>query len=116
VQGVPPRIRTQVEEYAEGKGEGRAVILALLNSGLPKRAREVFAKVLAERRDPKMVPPLIDGLYAEDKLSRKLAIGVIKSIVGQTFGYSPTGGDKARSKAIQKLNAYLAENRGRYFG
>jgi hypothetical protein len=116
VRGVPPRIRTQVEEYAAGKGNGRDVIHALLNSGLEKKAREIFAKVLAERRDPKMVPPLIDGLYAEDKLTRKLAIGVIKSIVGKTFGYSPTGGDKARSKAIQKLNSYLAENRSRYFG
>jgi hypothetical protein len=116
VQGVPPRIRTQVEEYAEGKGDGRAVIRALLNTGLPQKAREIFAGVLAERNDPKMVPPLIDGLYAEDKLTRKLAIGVIKSMVGKTFGYSPTGGDKARSKAIQKLNAHLAQNRSRYFG
>ena len=116
VQGVPPRIRTQVEEYAEGKGDGRAVIRALFNTGLPKKAREIFAKVLAERRDSKMVPPLIDGLYSEDKQTRKLTIGVIKSIVGKTFGYSPAGGDKARSKAIQKLNAHLAANRSRYFG
>jgi hypothetical protein len=116
IKGVPPRVRTQVEEYAAGRGDGRAVIQALFNAGLPKPARAVFARVLKERRDPKMAPPLIDGLYAPDKLTRKLSIEVIKALVGQTFGYSPTAGEKARSKAIQKLNAHLAQNRRRYYG
>lgn len=58
----------------------------------------------------------MDGLYAEDKGSRRFAIDAIKSIVGKTFGYSPAASEKERSKAIQKLNAFLAENRALYFG
>jgi len=116
VVGVPPRARRLVEAYATGEGDGRDIVTVVLSAGLPLRAREVAAKLLTERRDPKVVPFLIDGLYAEDKHSRRLAIDVIKSIVGKNFGYSPTASEKERSKAIQKLNAHLAENRARYFG
>jgi hypothetical protein len=116
VGGVPPRARKQIDAYAEGKGEAKEVIGAILSPGLPERAREIAARLLAERKDPKTVPLLVEGLYAEDKVSRRLTIDVIKSIVGTTFGYSPTASEKERSKAIQKLNAHLAENKGRYFG
>ena len=116
VGGVPPRIRAQVEAYAEGKGENREVIRAMLSPGLPEEAREIVLRLIGDRKDPKAVPLLVDGLYAEDKVSRRLAIDAIKSIVGKTFGYSPTASEKERSKAIQKLNSHLSENRGLYFG
>ena len=116
VGGVPPRVRAQVEAYAEGKGENREVIRAMLSPGLPEAAREIVLRLIGDRKDPKAVPLLVDGLYAEDKVSRRLAIDAIKSIVGKTFGYSPTASEKERSKAIQKLNAHLSENRGLYFG
>jgi hypothetical protein len=116
VGGVPPRIRAQVEAYAEGKGENRDVIRAMLSPGLPEVAREIVLRLIGDRKDPKAVPLLVDGLYSEDKVSRRLAIDAIKSIVGKTFGYSPTASEKERSKAIQKLNAHLSENRGLYFG
>jgi len=116
VGGVPPRIRAQVEAYAEGKGDNREVIRAMFSPGLPEQAREIVLRLIGDRKDPKAVPLLVDGLYAEDRVSRRLAIDAIKSIVGKTFGYSPTASEKERSKAIQKLNAHLNENRGLYFG
>lgn len=116
VGGVPPRVRAEVDAYAEGKGENREVIRAMLSPGLPAEAREIVLRLIGDRKDPKAVPLLVDGLYAEDKVSRRLAIDAIKSIVGTTFGYSAAASEKERSKAIQKLNAHLNENRGLYFG
>lgn len=116
VKGVPPSIRGWIEAYAAGTGEPKRMVEVICRTGLPKRAREAAAEVLTARRDPKAVPVVIDGLYQEDKTSRRLSIGVVKSIVGKDFGYSPTAGDKARSEAIRKLIAYLAEHRKRFYG
>ena len=116
IGGVPPRVRAQVDAYAEGKGENREVVRAMLSSGLPGDAREIVLKLIAARKDPKAVPLLVDGLYAEDKGTRRLAIDAIKSIVGMTFGYSPTASEKERSKAIQKLNVHMSDNKGLYYG
>jgi len=116
VHDVPPRIRLQADAYAEGKGDDREIIRAILSSSLPDQARDILSGLLVARKDPKVVPLLVDGLYSEDKTSRRYAIDAIKAIVGKTFGYSPTASEKERSKAIQKLNAHLAENRSVYFG
>ncbi len=85
-------------------------------SGLPKKGREVAAQLLKDRADPKSVPLVIDALYSPDKYARTLAIGVVKSIVGNNFGYSPRSSEKKRSKAIQKLNQFLAKNRKKFYG
>jgi hypothetical protein len=113
---VPPRVRQQIDAFAAGGGDPRDVIAAMLSPGVPLPAREIALGLLCDRKDPKTVPVLVDGLYAEDKVSRRMAIDAIKSIVGKTFGYSPTASEKERSKAIQKLNAHLSENRGLYYG
>lgn len=115
VKGVPPNIRGWIERYAAGEGEPKRMVEVICRTGLPERAREAAAEVLTARRDPKVVPLVINGLYQEDKLARKLSIDVIESIVGKDFGYSATAGEKSRSKAIRKLNAYLAEHRGRFY-
>ena len=116
IGGVPPRIRTQIDAYAAGKGDAKEVFEVMGRTGMPKKVREIAARVLSQRKDPRIVPRLIDGLFAEDKLMRKLTIGVIKSIVGNTFGYSPTAGEKNRSKAIRKLMEHISKNRARYYG
>jgi len=116
MEGVPPRLCREVEQYAKGAGDAREVVGVILNPGLSEKIREVAARVLADRQDPRAVPFVVDGLYSEDQTTRKLAIGVVKAIVGQTFGYSPSAGEKARSKAIQKLNSHLSENKARYYG
>ena len=116
IKGVPPRLRNQVEQYAYGKGDAKEVFVALSRPGLPKKAREAAAQVLEDRRDPRAVPIVIDGLYSQDKLTRALSIGVIKAIVGKDFGYSPGAKDKTRSKAIRKLNEHIQRYRDRYFG
>ena len=116
IRGVPPTIRARIESFAAG-GEGmRDVAKAMSKESLPKKAREVACQVLCEIRNPRCIPTVIDGLYSQDKLARQLSIKVVKAIVGKNFGYSATASEKNRSKALQKLNAYLAKNRRRYFG
>jgi hypothetical protein len=115
ISGVPPRVKQQIEAYAAGGPDGRALVDIMGRSGLPKEVRQIAGKILGQRKDPKMVPVVIDGLYSEDKETRRLAIGVVKSIVGKTFGYSPTASEKKRSDAIRKLNAHLAKDRKRYY-
>jgi len=116
MKNVAPRLRTRVEQYVAGAGDARDVVEALLNSGLAAKIREIVAQVIMDRRDPKIVPLVIDGLYARDRETRKLSIGIVKAIVGQSFGYSPSASEKARSKAIRKLNAHLTAHRRRYYG
>jgi hypothetical protein len=116
IKGVPPRMRRQIEDYAAGEGEARPVVKVLGRTGVPKKAREIAAQLLVDRSDPKIVPLVIDVLYSPEKFGRKLAIGVVKSITGNNFGYSPGASEKNRSKAIQKLNAHLTQNRRKYFG
>ncbi|MGH7163749.1 MAG: hypothetical protein ACREID_09715 [Planctomycetota bacterium] len=116
IKGIPPRTRTDIEEYAAGRGEASRAIQAMLSAALPQKARETACKALCDRGDPKTVPLVIDGLYNEDKTARELSIRVVKKIVGKDFGYGPSGPEKARSKAIQALNEHLAQDRTRYYG
>ncbi len=116
VKGVPPRIRTHIEQYAEGGGEAKNIVPVLMRTGLSKKCRKIAADILAQRADPKAIPLVIDALYSKDKEARRLAIFVVKSIVGKDFGYRPTGSDKKRSEAMQKLNAHLKQYRSRYYG
>ena len=115
IKGVPPRTRNQIEAYAAGKGSAKDVYRALASTALPRDAREAAARVLIERRESRSVPVILDGLYQEDKLTRKLTNNVIRSIVGKNFGYSPGASEKSRSKAIRKLNEHLQKNRRRYY-
>ncbi len=117
IGGVPTRFRSAIDAYAEGAtADVRLIVKALATKSIPDRGREVAAEVLMARKDPKAVPTAIDGLYSEDVMTRKLTIGVIKSIVGKDFGYTATGSPKKRSEAIQKLNAHLALERAKYYG
>jgi len=116
VRGVPPRIRSEIDAYALGKGEARLVVKTVGRTGIPKKVREIAAQLLKDRNDSKVVPIVIDLLYSTDKQTRTLGIGIVKSIVGNNFGYSPGSSEKKRSKSIQKLNQHLVQNRRKYFG
>ena len=116
IEGVPPRVLEQVEAYAAGKGSSLKVVAALENTALPVKAREAIAKAIIARKDPKVVPVLIDSLYSDHIKTRKLAISIVKVIVGKDFGYRFKSSEKKRSKAIQKLNKHMFKDQGRYYG
>lgn len=67
-----------------------------------ERAKAVGAK--------KLVPFVVQGLYAEDEESRRLSIDVVDALVGKTFGYRADAPEAKRSKAIASLNAYLQKH------
>ncbi len=92
------------------------MVAALENASLPIKARQAIAKAIIKRKDPKVVPVLIDSLYSDNLKTRKLAISVVKAIVGKDFGYRFKSSEKKRSKAIQKLNKHMAKDSGRYYG
>ena len=116
ITGVPLDVRKRIHDYDASGKASRLVIEILDQAGLSRRVREVAARILAERNDPKVVPLAIGGLTSEDKISRRLSIQVVKSIVGKTFGYSPGASKKSRAAAIEKLKVYLNEHRERYYG
>lgn len=116
IEGVPPRVIAAVEAYAAGGPDVRPVLEALWSAALPLKAREAVLLALCARADPRAVPPAIDGLYSDDKLSRDLTIRFIKKVTGKDFGFSAGAGEKARSKAIQALNEHLTKDRAKYFG
>jgi hypothetical protein len=117
IEGVPPRLRRQVEEYAARKtADADPLLEALDRTGLSTKVREIACDVLCERGDPRIVPQAINGLYSEDKTTRRLTIKVIKSMTGKTWGLSPTAGEKKRAEALQKLNQHLSEHREKYYG
>jgi hypothetical protein len=116
IVGVSPRLRAQVEAYAAGGDDPLPVIRALSNRQLPMKARDACAQALLARRDPKLVPKVMDGLYSEDLVTRELSIRVVKGLLGKDFGYSPRAPEKERSKAIRALNDFLERDRARYYG
>ncbi|MHC4937605.1 MAG: hypothetical protein ACYTHK_01390 [Planctomycetota bacterium] len=117
VKGVPPRLRRQVEDYAARQTrDAKPLLEALDRTGLPKKVREIASTVLCERGDPRVVPEAINGLYSDDKTTRKLTIKLIKSLTGKSWGMSPSMGEKKRKECLGKLNAHLAENKRKYYG
>jgi len=116
IEGVPPAVRERIEAYARGRGDPQGVAEILSRTGLPDEVREVAAKLLEQRRDPKCVRWVINALYAKDKKSRELAIGVVKVVTGKTFGYRARSSEKRRSAAIRKLNDYMQKHRSRFYG
>ena len=105
-----------MDEYQARKTrDPKPLIEAMSRTGLPKKVREICRDVLRDRGDPKVVRSVIDGLYSEDKTTRKLAISVIKSITGKTWGLSPSAGEKKRRESLQKLNKHMNENRRKYY-
>jgi hypothetical protein len=115
IEGVPAGVVAATEAYAGGGGSAAPLFEAMWNASLPPKAREAVCQTLCARSDPKAVALSIDGLYREEKLARELTIRFIKKVTGKDFGYSAGAGEKARSKAIQALNDFLAKERAKYF-
>ena len=116
ISGVPPRLRSQMEAYAARETRDAAPLVdAMGRTGFSKKLRQIATKLIQQRGDPKVVPLVIDGIYSQDKMTRKLSISVIKSLTGKTWGLSASAGEKKRRAAMQKLNQHLNENRRKYF-
>ncbi|MHC4448883.1 MAG: hypothetical protein ACYS0E_01910 [Planctomycetota bacterium] len=117
VKGVPPRLRRQVDDYVARKTrEAKPILEAMDRTGLSKKVREIACNAICERGDPRVVPDAINGLYSDDKMTRKLTIKVIKSLTGKSWGLTPAASERKRKECLGKLNQHLAENKRKYYG
>lgn len=103
------RIRAKIAAYpAETKPPALAAMLRDASIPVPLRAEAAErAKAVGSKR---IVPFLVDGLYAADADARRLSADVVKSLLGKNFGYRHDAAEEARKKAIQGLNDYLQKH------
>lgn len=60
--------------------------------------------------DRRIVPYLLDGLYAEDEPSRALSWQLFDALVDKRFTFRPDAEEESRSRAIKKIVKYLEEH------
>jgi hypothetical protein len=112
--GAPPpmdealaaRVRAQIEGYPmDTKPPAMAAILR--DAKLPAVLRDEGAAKVKAVASKKIVPFLTDGLYSDDADSRRIAIDLVKTLVGRDFGYRASAPEESRKKAIQAFNDFL---------
>ncbi|HYE04385.1 MAG TPA: HEAT repeat domain-containing protein [Planctomycetota bacterium] len=84
-----------------------------LNSRDPAVAVQA-AGALYAFRDKAIVPVLIRLLKSDDRAVAAQAIGVIKDITGNEWGYSPTADKEAKKKVADRLEAWWKEEQFRF--
>ena len=100
------RVRVRINRYPV---KTKPVTLAkmLRNPELPYELRDEAAARAESVGSKRIVPYLLDGLAAEDALSRTYSLRVFKSLVGKTFGYRVDGPLSSRSGSMKRINAYI---------
>ncbi len=86
----------------------------LRDTSMPLALRQEAVERVVAVGAKKVVPFVVEGLYATDEESRRLSIDVVRGLVGRSFGYRADAPDAKRSKAIATLNSYL-QKRSRDF-
>jgi hypothetical protein len=81
----------------------------IADTSRPEPARKAAAEALSGGTRA-VVPSLVDLLYSSDETTRELGIGIVKALLGSTYGYRASASDKSRSAAIRKLNDDLKEH------
>ncbi len=88
------------------------VIAKLLRDAtLPEALRQEAVDRILTLANKRIVPFLVDGLYAEEEAGRRLTFDAIQGLLGKSFGYRPGADEERRRKAISALNDYIAKHR-----
>jgi hypothetical protein len=82
----------------------------LRDATVPETLRGDAAAKAIEAADKRLVPYLVDGLYADDEPSRRLSGEVLSKLAGKSFGYRADAPDDQRKKSIQSINEYLKKH------
>ena len=98
-----------IDAYEKGESEAADLVKVVADGGRPERTRRAAANALS-KGSKKAVRAIVDLLYSEDEVARELGAGVVKALLGKTFGYKPKGSEKSRSAAIRKLNQALKDH------
>ncbi len=105
-EALAARVRAQIEGYPlDTKFPAMATLMR--DPKIPVVLRDEAAAKVKSVASKKIVPFLADGLYADDADARRIAIDLVKTLVGRDFGYRPSAPEDSRKKAIQAFNDYL---------
>lgn len=113
-EGAPPpealaRAKAQIEGWPiDTKPAAFATLLR--DASLPEAVRAEAAQKAIASGQKRLVPYLVDGLYAADESSRRLANDVLTKLTGRSFGFRADAGEDQRKKAIQSVNDYLKKH------
>jgi hypothetical protein len=106
---VAARVRAKINGWpAETKPAEMAALLR--DAKVPEELRNEAAQKAIASGQKRLVPYLVDGLYAEDEPSRRLASEVLTKLAGKNFGFRADAPDEQRKKAIQAVNEYLKKH------
>jgi hypothetical protein len=113
VAGVAPEVAERVRARIAGwPAETKAPEMAALlrDATLPAELRGEAAQRAIEAGVKKLVPYLVDGLYADDETARKLSNEALTKLAGRSFGFRADAPAEQRKKAIQSVNEYLQKH------
>jgi hypothetical protein len=106
---VAARVRAKIAGYPlETKHAEMAALLA--DAKLPDALRTEAAEKAVSIGQKKIVPFLVEGLYAADEPSRRASYDVLVRLVGRQFPYKADAPDEARKKGILSINEYLKKH------
>jgi hypothetical protein len=106
---VAARVRAKVTGWPSETKPGEMAAL-LRDATVPETLRGDAAAKAIEAADKRLVPYLVDGLYADDEPSRRLSGEVLSKLAGKSFGYRADAPDDQRKKSIQSINEYLKKH------
>jgi hypothetical protein len=103
------RVRARIDGWpAETKPAEMATLLR--DASLPQDLRAEAVQKAVAAGEKRLVPFLVDGLYASDEPSRRSSYEVLTKLVGKSFGYRSDAPEDQRKKAIQAVNDYLKKH------
>jgi hypothetical protein len=111
--GVAPEVAARVRAKIAGwPSETKPAEMAALlrDASVPEVLRTEAAQKATDSGEKKLVPYLVDGLYADDEVGRRLSGDVISKLAGKSFGYRAEAPEDQRKKAIQAINDYLKKH------
>jgi hypothetical protein len=103
------RVRAKIDGWpAETKPAELAALLR--DAAVPEDLKSEAAQKAVAAGEKRLVPFLVDGLYADDEPSRRLSYDALAKLAGKSFGYRSDAPEEQRKKAIQAVNDYLRKH------
>jgi len=103
------RVRAKIDGWpAETKPAEMAALLR--DAAVPEDLKTEAVQKSVASGEKRLVPFLVDGLYADDEPSRRFTYEALSKLAGKSFGYRSDAPEEQRKKAIQAVNEYLKKH------
>ena len=110
LEGLPADVQMLVNSHKAGKISSSAKLVSRLSKGGDDASvRQGIVEALSTG-PRKAVRQVTELLYHPDESVRAEGIGIVKALLGKTFGYKPKAKESRRSAAIKKMNDALDKN------